>query len=155
MEMIIGMGECCVTDQQDDIIKTFALASCVAVTAYCPTKRVAGMVHIVLPSPFNNKDKLERPGYFAETGVPLLLNIMNREFNCDQTELNLQIYGGATSSQCQDIFNISGRNIETIRSVLRRMGLQIQKSDLGGAESRTLTMETKTGLVSVYRQPIL
>lgn len=153
--MIVGMGDCCVTDQEDDIIKTFALASCVAVTAYSPAKKVAGMVHIVLPTPFNDEDKQQRPGYFAETGVPLLLNVMSHEFHCSQTELNLQIYGGARSGQHQDIFNISGRNIETIRSVLLQMGLQIQKSDLGGTESRTLTMETKTGLVKVYRQPIL
>ena len=46
MDKIVGIGEYAISNRREDIIKTFALASCVAVTAYSPSKGVAGMVHI-------------------------------------------------------------------------------------------------------------
>ena len=70
MELVVGLGEIVVSGREEDKIKTFALASCVAVTAYSPLKKVAGMIHIVLPHSFDLRDYKERPGYFAESGLP-------------------------------------------------------------------------------------
>ena len=67
MEHVVGLGEIVVSGSEEDIIKTFALASCVAVTVYSPSNKVAGMIHIVLPHPYDSKDYEERPGYFAES----------------------------------------------------------------------------------------
>lgn len=148
------MGEYIVSDKEDDIIRTFALASCVAVTAYSPVKKVAGMIHVVLPSPLDIKDQVERPDYFAETGVPLLINKMCREYGCLKGELQIHIYGGADSIRDNDIFNVGRRNIAAVISALAEMGFGVQKADVGGSESRTLTMEVVTGTVKVNRQPI-
>jgi chemotaxis protein CheD len=155
MELVAGMGDCIVSDKEDDIIRTFALASCVGVTAYSPVKKVAGMVHVVLPSPLDTKDQVERPGYFAETGIPLLINKMCREYGCLKGELEIRIFGGADSIRDNDIFNIGKRNIEAVVSSLSGMGLSVHKVDLGGSESRTLKMEVKSGIVNVNRRPIL
>ncbi len=65
MERIVGMGEYVVTDREEDVIRTFALASCVAVTVYSPRRKTAGMIHVVLPAPLSHTDERERPGYFA------------------------------------------------------------------------------------------
>lgn len=154
MELIVGLGEYIVSNKEDDIIKTFALASCVAVTAYSPAKKVAGMIHVVLPSPLNIKDQAERPGYFAETGIPLLVNKMCKEYGCLKGELQIHIYGGADSTRNNDFFNVGRRNISTVISILADTGLSVHMADVSGEESRTLTMEVKTGTVKVSRQPI-
>jgi chemotaxis protein CheD len=154
MDLVVGMGEYIVSDKEDDIIKTFALASCVAVTAYSPVKKVAGMIHVVLPSPMNIKDQVERPGYFAETGIPIFMNKMCREHGCFKGELQIHIYGGADSIRDNDTFNIGRRNIKAVIATLSGMGLNAHKADLSGNDSRTLTMEVKTGTVKVSRQPI-
>ena len=64
------------------------------------------------------------------------------------------MYGGAESSLQQDIFNIGRKNIDAVKHTLLEMGLTILKADLRGSESRTLTMDVKTGQVEVHRQPI-
>jgi chemotaxis protein CheD len=154
MELVAGMGEFKVSDKEEDIIRTFALASCVAITAYSPIKKVAGMVHVVLPTPLNIKDRVERPGYFAETGIPSLINSMYKEYGCLKGELQICIFGGAESIRNIDIFNVGKRNIETVIATLSSMGLSIIKAELSGCESRTLTMDVKTGTVKVTRRPL-
>lgn len=154
MELVVGLGEYIISDKSVDIIKTFALASCVAVTVYSPAKKVAGMIHVVLPSPLNIKDQAERPGYFAETGIPLLLSKMCKEYGCLKGELQIHIYGGADSTRIDDFFNVGKKNITTVISTLANMGLSVHMADVSGEESRTLIMEVKTGTVKVSRQPI-
>lgn len=154
MELVVGMGEYMVSGKEDDIIKTFALASCVGITAYSPLKKVAGMAHVVLPSPISDEDEAQRPGYFAETGIPLLIDKMCREYGCLKGELRIHIYGGADSVRNNDIFNVGRKNIQAVLYTLSGMGLAIHKADLGGNESRTLTMDVETGTVTVSRQPM-
>lgn len=155
MDLVVGMGEYIVTDREDDIIRTFALASCVAVTVYSPEKTAAGMIHVVLPSPLDGKNMKDRPSYFAQTGVPLLISAMCQKYGCRREELRIQMYGGADSALQQDIFSIGKKNIDAVKYALCEMGLTIHKADLRGNVSRTLAMEVKTGSVKVYRQPIL
>ena len=155
MEHVIGMDEYIVTNREEDILRTFALASCVAVTAYSPVKRAAGMIHVVLPSPLEDKDRRDRPGYFAETGVPLLISALCTKYGCRKEELHIQLYGGAESMLDQDIYNVGRKNIDAVKYALLDMGLTISKADLRGNESRTISMEVKTGTVAVQRQPII
>ena len=155
MDLIVGMGEYVVTDNEEAVIRTFALASCVAVTVYSPLKKVAGMIHVVLPTPLCDTDEKNRPCYFAETGIPLLLDVMLRQYGCSKKELQVQMYGGAKSMLSLDIYNIGKKNIDTVKRTLSEKGLTIQKTDLRGYESRSISMEAKTGLVVVHRQPII
>ncbi|MGF7145501.1 chemotaxis protein CheD [Anaerotaenia torta] len=155
MDLIVGMGEYIVTDNEDAVIRTFALASCVAVTVYSPLKKVAGMIHVVLPAPLYDRDGKNRPSYFAETGIPLLLDAMFRLYGCSKEELQVQMYGGAESMLSLDIYNIGKKNIDTVKKTLSEIGLVVQKTDLRGNDSRSISMEAKTGLVVVHRQPII
>lgn len=155
MEWIVRMGEYVMSDKEGDVIRTFALASCVAVTAYSPRRKAAGMIHVVLPSPLDDRDKEKRPGYFAETGVPLLVNTMCAKYGCMKEELHIQIYGGADSIRQQDIYHIGKKNIDAVKYALLHMGLTIHRADLRGNESRTISLEVKTGSVEVLRQPII
>lgn len=154
MELVAGMGGYAVSNNQDDIIRTFALASCVAITVYSPLKKAAGMIHVVLPAPLAAKDRQQRPGYFAETGIPLLIDTMNRRFGCTKQELHVQMYGGADSLFQQDIYSVGQKNIQAATTILHNMGLTIAKTDVRGNESRTLTMVVSSGLVTVQRQPL-
>jgi len=155
MDLIVGMGGYAVTDREDDVLRTFSLASCVAVTAYSPGKKAAGMIHVVLPAPFDAKSKYERPSYFAETGVPLLINTICRKYGCRKEDLLIQMYGGADSRLDQDIYKVGKKNIDAVKCALADMGLMVGKADLRGHESRTISMDARTGSVAVWRQPIL
>ncbi len=152
MERVVEMGAYVVSDQQEDVLKTYALGSCVAVTVYSSANRAAGMIHVVLPSALNARDAAKRPGYFARTGIPLLIDAMCHRYGCCKDELDIHMYGGMDSAFFHDVFNIGQNNILAAKYALLDMGLTIQKVDLRGNESRTLSMAVKTGAVEVYRQ---
>lgn len=155
MDLIVGMGEYIVTDKEEDVLKTFALASCVAVTAYSPAKKAAGMIHVVLPNPFSERDRAERPCFFAQTGVPLMIDAVCRRSGCSRGELLIHMYGGADSAVKRDIYNVGNENIIAVKMALFQMGLLICKADLRGNESRTISMHVKNGSIEVQRQPML
>lgn len=154
MELVVGLGEYAVTDREEDVIRTFALASCVGVTVYSPVRKAAGMLHVVLPYPLDDKDVEERPGYYATTGIPLLINAMCQRYGCRKGELQIQLFGGADSTFDADIYKIGEKNIEAVKYTLLNMELAINKADLRGNESRTLEMDVKTGTVKVLRRPL-
>ncbi len=154
MDLIVGIGQFEITNNENAFLKTYSLSSCVAVTVYSPLRKVAGMIHVVLPAPFNDQDGVTRPGYYAKTGIPLLINTMCRKYGCRKEELQVQMYGGARSRQSFDIYDIGRKNVDAVKKILSELGLSVQKTDLLGTESRSITMEAKTGLVTVYRQPL-
>lgn len=155
MELVVGLGEIIVSDREEDVIKTFALASCVAVTVHSPLKKVAGMIHIVLPHPFDRRDCEERPGYFAESGIPLLFQKMCGYYGCRKEELRVQMYGGADSINRKDIYRVGLQNINAARQKLIEMGIAVCGADLRGTESRTIAMEVGSGRIEVLRQPMI
>lgn len=154
MKSIIGIGEYAVSDSTVNTLKTYALASCVAVTAYCPSKKVGAMIHVALPKPGNPKDGLSRPGYYATTGIPVMIEKMCREYSCSISGLQIQIFGGADSISDKDIFHIGRRNIEAVIETLAHLQLVIRNAYVGGKISRTIEMNLNTGKVEISTQPI-
>ncbi len=155
MEIIVGIGECAVSNQAEAKLKTFALASCVAVTAYSKIRKAAGMVHIALPSPPSEEAARQRPAYYASTGLALLLDKMHREFGCLRTELQIGVFGGADSARDRDYFSIGKKNIAAVMSQLSAMSLTVNSIEVGGDVSRTVEMDVATGKVTITKQPIL
>ena len=53
--------------------------------------------------------------------------------------------------------NVGQRNIESVRMVLRREGIHLQKEDVGGTVARTLLFDVSNGLgcVRCYGKPDL
>jgi chemotaxis protein CheD len=151
----VGIGEYLISNNSANSIKTFALSSCVAVLAYHPLKLIAGMIHIALPSPTQGTFLKDRPGYFASTGVPLMLKEICAKYGCLPGELTIRIYGGAKSVRKNDFFHIGERNIKAVKEALAEFNLGIQKEVVGGFVSRTLEMSVNTGFVKVTEQPLM
>ncbi|MGE5403681.1 MAG: chemotaxis protein CheD [Candidatus Saccharibacteria bacterium] len=150
MVVLVGIGDYAVSDQVDDIIKTYALGSCVAVTAYYPVTRVLGMVHIALPdSTITPEDKRSRPGYFADTGIDALLKTMCVDYNCNKAYLQLKLYGGAESVSPSDNFNVGKRNLEAIAGRLTGYNMRFDDSETGGTVSRTIEVPVSSGVARI------
>lgn len=153
MDRIVGIGELVVSNHKEDIIKTFALASCVAVTVYSPSKGVAGMIHIALPTPSRDANPKEKPGYYATTGIPYFFHKLLAEYGCCKKDLRIGLYGGASSIH-GDIFQIGEKNVAIIKKLLADMNFHYSVDETGGIISRTLTMNVAMGTVEVSTQPI-
>ncbi len=154
MELIVGIGDYHISNQKEDVLKTFALASCVAVTVYCPLKMASGMIHIALPEAVDDSKNNIKPGYYATTGIPLLLKAMEESYGCKKEGLLIELFGGANSIKENDVFLIGQKNLQAIKRILDHDNLAYTLVEVGGFVSRTIEMNAITGDIKLMTQSI-
>lgn len=153
MDRIVGIGEFMISNQRNDVIKTFALASCVAVTAYSRSKGIAGMIHMALPRKPLTEKAVNRVGYYVDTGLPIFINKIFYHYGCTSKEITFGLYGGADSIQ-EDVFKIGSQNIAMARKIFHNFNLSCSINETGKNISRTLYLDAATGEVKIMRLPI-
>ena len=145
----VGIGEYSVSRKKDDVIKTFALGSCVAVIMYDKLKKVAGLIHIALPdSSVNSKKAEHRPGYFVDTGLPVFLKEMKKR-SATRNGAWIKIVGGSNIMDEKRRFDIGKRNLLAVKKYLWKNQLGIIEEEVGGNISRTVSVSVATGVVEV------
>lgn len=150
-QYILGMGAYEVTGEPNRQLKIFALGSCVGVALFSPSNPVIAMAHIVLPSSNTDPEKAKSmPGYFADTGIAIMLEKMN-DLGCSKNNIFAKLAGGAkTTAEIGDYFGIGQRNALAVKATLIKQGIKVVSDDLGGTISRTVwvrTGETKLYLI--------
>jgi len=146
---VVGIGEFQVSDDPEEILVTYSLGSCVGVVVYEPFRRVGGMLHFMLPdSEINLERAREKPGVFADTGIPLLLQSC-KALGADLKKLQVKLVGGAELLGSSDFFLIGKRNVTSARKILWQNGLFIKAQEVGGHVNRTVSLEIATGKVLV------
>jgi chemotaxis protein CheD len=150
----VGIGEYLISNDIDDSLKTYALSSCVAVTAYSPFKNILGLAHIVLPYS-NTREVISSPAYYADIAVPLMIKRLCREYGCSKGELVFHLYGGAESIKKSDFFNIGRRNINAVKAILTSYNVNFNDEETGGKDSRTIEVDVATGNVKIYYNRII
>lgn len=135
-----------------EIIATVGLGSCVGISIYDPRKKIGGLIHIMLPE---NKKGLRKAKY-ADTGIPLLLNKMKKA-GAKFRNLEAKIAGGAhmfnLDSENSSI-RIGRRNVESVKAILHKEGIDIIGEDTGANYGRTMKLFTEDGrvMISSYKK---
>lgn len=149
MRIDVGIGEYGVSRKPDDEIKTYALGSCVAVIAFDPENKVAGLIHIALPEAKVNPEKAKkRPGYFADSGLPVFIKAMEQE-GANKRKIKIKLAGGASIMDENRQFDIGRRNMIAIKRFLWKEGLGVIREDVGGTISRTVKITVEAGEVTI------
>jgi chemotaxis protein CheD len=144
----VGVGEYAASKTTGDVIKTLALGSCVAVIMLDPKQRAVGMLHVALPDSSISKRRMEeRPGLFADTGIPILLNEMKKLGYNGNGNLVVKLAGGANIMDPNGTFNIGKRNVLAVRKNLWNHRLGAIAEDVGDTISRTVSVSTDNGRV--------
>jgi chemotaxis protein CheD len=147
-DIVLGVGELGASNVQGIQLKTYALGSCVAVVLLDPRTRTVGMVHVALPDSSINPDRAQTlPGYFADTGIPSLMQAMTRFGTNGHQGLIVKLAGGAQIMDPNNTFNIGKRNALAVKKILWGMGLGPRAEDLGDNYSRTVSVATDTGIM--------
>ncbi len=150
----VGVGEYHVSGNEEDVIKTFALGSCVAVIMYDRVQNIAGLIHIALPDSSINSRKAEsKPGYFVDTGLPVILKDM-KKYNASIDNIWIKLVGGSNIMDEKHRFDIGKRNVLAIKKYLWKKQLGIVGEDTGGTICRTVRVSVTDGelLVSSGKQ---
>jgi chemotaxis protein CheD len=149
--IVLGVGDLAATNKQGECIKTLALGSCVAVVIMDPKTRCIAMDHIALPDSSISPERAHiKPGHFADTGIPALLEETKKYGSLAQGEdLIVKLVGGASVMDPNNAFNIGKRNVLSIKRVLWNYGLGALVEDVGGQMSRSVLIDVDAGRVVV------
>jgi len=92
----------------------------------------------------------ENPCMFVDTGVPNLFRDCYR-LGAEKSRMIVKVAGGATSKANveDDYFQIGKRNFVMLRKLLWRNNVLIKAHDVGGTESRTMTLDLANGEVTL------
>ena len=147
--LVVGVGEFKVTPHREAVLVTYALGSCMGVTAFDPKVGAGGLLHFKLPeSALNQQMACKKPGVFGDTGMASFLKEL-LALGATRPHLEIKLIGGSKSLGPSDFFNIGERNLLTARRFLWMNGLIVSKEDTGGGDYRTVRLEMATGRVMV------
>jgi chemotaxis protein CheD len=144
-QIIVGVADCRVGHTPEQVLATFALGSCIALSVYDPQAAVGGILHYMLPdSTMDPARGRENPYMFADTGIPKLVEqVCGRGAN--RRRLIAHAAGGASMMDPQSGFDIGNRNYLALRKILWKAGILLAGEAVGGTYSRTIRLEIGSG----------
>jgi len=149
--IVVGVADMKVSAREEGVLVTYALGSCLGITAYDPVVRVGGMLHVMLPRAAAHPEKaLQNPFMFVDAGVPLLFRACYGA-GARKERLVVKVAGGATTRENdeEDPFRIGKSNYRMLRRLFWKNGVLIQAQDVGGRASRTMSLALATGEVTL------
>jgi len=147
--LTVGISDCIVSKDQDAVIATHALGSCIALLIYDPLARVGGMLHYMLPTSNSDDPRgVQKPFMYADTGIPLLFRTAY-QVGASKERLIVTALGGAQVIQSEDSFNIGKRNHMAMRKILWKSGVMVHNEEVGGTAPRTVHFEIASGRIVV------
>jgi chemotaxis protein CheD len=146
VNVVVGVGDCCVTSDPETVLITYALGSCVGLSIYDPVAHVGGLLHYMLPSaPPGLAESRRSPWVYAESGIPMLLHEAY-EHGAQKSRLRVRAAGGARIMD-DGVFNIGQRNCVALRKILWKAGIMLAAEDTGGKTARTMRIDVASGRV--------
>jgi chemotaxis protein CheD len=140
---IVGVGDMAVSKAPGDVLRTFALGSCVGVVIVDPVSLVTGMLHLVLPDGTQHGERAQKnPAYFADTGIATLIESIEKLAGKHNRRWVCKIAGGAKvlNQTGTDTMDIGKRNVLATKKYLWKFGLGPLAEDVGLTHSRTVSV---------------
>lgn len=145
-KLIVKMADHAVGDE-NTVLTTLGLGSCIGIALYDKFAQVGGLVHIMLPKNPGGKKLVK----YADTGIPYLIEEVEA-IGAKKRRLSAKIVGGAgmfKSESGDSVMKIGERNIEAVRKNLKAIGIKIIGSDVGEDYGRSMYFYLNDGRVEV------
>lgn len=145
----VGIADLNVVKAPDKLV-TYALGSCVGVCLYDKDKKVAGLVHIMLPlSTETTNGGADNKRRYADTGIKELVELMVKN-GASKFGMTAKIAGGAQMFKvASSTFNIGERNVAAVKKVLASYNIRIIAEDTGLDYGRTQFFHADTGIMEI------
>jgi len=146
---IVHVSDAKVSSNPDEVVVTFSLGSCIAVSLYDRATKIGGMLHFQLPeSRLDSERAKQKPFMFADTGMDKLIAKMV-SMGVNKNRLEVKIAGGAAMDTGPKGFDIGKRNHLAIRKYFWKKGILIDAEDVGGLAPRNMYLDIEDGTVTV------
>lgn len=147
-EINVGISDMKIASSPKGLI-SYALGSCVGICIIDKVKRIAGMVHVMLPN--NNNINDNNLFKYADTGIPEMVKQME-SLGCMRIRMTAKIAGGARMFEIKgnsSIGNIGERNVIATKEVLNKLNIKLISQDVGENYGRTITFDSDTGNLTI------
>lgn len=139
----VGIGGCRIA-KDSCIIKT-TLGSCIGITLYDSSKRIGGLIHIMLPSSSKSNGRLTK---FADSGIPNLINCLISQHGALRSSMVAKIFGGARMFNVfSKTLDIGSNNTAATVNVLKQQRIRIESGKTGGTKGSQITFDVSNGKV--------
>jgi chemotaxis protein CheD len=144
MQEIIDVNTGQVAVRRGDIrLRSMAIGSCIAITAYDPKTKTAGLAHIMLPD--SAPEKSDKKTKYAFNGIDQMLREMI-ESGSAIDDIEACLVGAGNVLQKKDD-TICKNNIRSIAAILLEKNIPVRASVLGGQERKSVLLDAQTGCV--------
>lgn len=147
----VGMGELVVSRDSADVLACIGLGSCIALCAFDPVARVAGLAHMLLPSSRSQAEAMSAPAKYINMGVPNLIARMLKN-GATRNNLIVKITGGARMLHIpgdHNVLDIGQKNIAEVKAAMQRENIPILGADVGGTVGRSMQLYVESGRIVV------
>jgi chemotaxis protein CheD len=129
---------------------------CVALALFDLEAGVAGLLHVVQPGRRRERRSGDRHAFYADTGVPLLVEEMINH-GARRDRLQATVVGGAMASPPGNFGYLGRLNVEAVTSRLQAMGIPMVIREVLGQMGRRISLTVSTGSVNVepFRVPAI
>ena len=150
MNIVVGVADCHVSSDASNVLVTYALGSCIAVSIYDPVARVGGLLHFMLPeAPADAARDGKNPYMFADSGIPMMFREAY-EKGAQKKRLRVRVAGGAQIMDEHGVFNIGQRNCIAMKKIFWKAGVFVHAEDTGGKTARTMRFDLSTGRITLH-----
>lgn len=148
MRQVVLVGDMKVGNNED-VLVTHALGSCLGLMIYDPAAKVGGMLHAMLPLSKINPQKAEaNPFMFVDTGVPRLFKAVY-ELGGKKARMIVKAAGCGRPLSNNEMFKIGERNYIVLKKILWKNNVMLESEDIGGTASRTVHFNILTGEIII------
>lgn len=122
--------------------------ACVALALCDPEAKVAGLLHVVQPGRRRVRLPGDRNAFYADTGVPLLVDEMVNH-GARRDRLQATVVGGAMGSPPGNFGDLGRLNVEGVTGRLQERGIPMVIREVLGQMGRRVSLTVSNGLVSI------
>jgi len=142
----VNLSEMKVSSNPTETLVAFSIGSGIGVAVHDAVSGIGGVLNFMLPdsTKANGINPEKVPLMFADTGVPFFIKALF-EKGAQPDRMKVVIAGGAHILDQTGTFNIGDKNCQALKASLAIYGIKIQHEDIGGTNSRTLSLEIGSG----------
>ncbi len=145
-KIAVGSGEIAVVNDASQL-EVIGLGSCVAVCLFDRVHKIAGMAHVMLGHPPENKIINVNPLRYTDCAIDRTIERMEK-LGSKKYFMKAKIFGGA-SMFATSMFNIGEENVKAVKEKLEKEMIKVIAEDVGGNNGRNIWFDTENGSVVV------
>lgn len=146
-QLVVGVADLQLSNDPNARIITYALGSCIGVTAWDRQAKIGGMLHFMLPEP-PEKAGEGKQAMYATSGITALFDRL-AALGARRENLVVCAAGAAEIMSGGGLFAVGQRNRTMMRKIFWRLNVVVAGEDTGGNSPRTMTLDVGSGEVVI------